>query len=172
MKSNKKNFNETLKQGLEFEQGEAIIILHKIYPNHLIMNNQVDPSETTGGRIVGPRLYRGEYREEEFIAPDFVMFNENGRASWIDAKLKGAAYPHPSNRKLYFTIDRKKHEQYSNLPTYILHNFWFLIKNDKTGNIYLAKYQENPHTMYFDNPHDKGDVPIYYLDDISLLPNK
>jgi len=170
MKQGSNNFNNLLARGLAFERGEAIIVLHKLYPNYLIMNNQVDPPETTGGKIVGPRLYRGEDREQEFIAPDFVMFDVNGRTSWVDAKLKGAAYTHPSNRKLYFTIDRKKHEQYSNLPSHILHNFWFLIKNDKTENIYLAKYQENPDTLYFDNTYDKGDIPIYYLDDIALQP--
>ncbi len=170
MKHSRKYFNETLARGLKFEHGEAIDVLHKLYPNHLIMNNQVDPSESTGGEIVGPRLYRGEHREQEFLAPDFVLFDVNGRVSWIDAKLKGSSYLHPTNRKLYFTIDRKKHEQYSTFPAHILHNFWFLIKNGRDGNIYLAKYQENPETLYFDNAFDKGDVPIYYIDDIALQP--
>lgn len=164
------NFQTLLERGLEFERSEAITILHALYPNFLIMNNQIDPSETTGGKIIGPRLYRGEDRSEEFIAPDFVMFGPNGEAHWVDAKLKGAAYPHPSNQKLYFTIDRKKHDQYSTLPKYMRDNFWFLIKNDKTKDTYLAKFQENPMRMYFDNKFDKGNIPIYFIDDIRKLP--
>lgn len=167
MNSSKKYFEDRLAQGLEFEHGHAIEILHKLYPNHYIMNNQVDPVESTAGQTVGPRLYRGENREEEFIAPDFVMFDEKGRATWIDAKLKGASYPFKG--RLYFSIDKKKHEQYCQFPQHMKDNFFLLFKHEKTKEVYLAKFRENPATIFFNNQYGQGETPIYYLDSITKL---
>jgi len=163
------SFENQLKRGLQFERGGAINVLHKLYPNHLIMNNQVDPTETTGGNIVGPRLYRGMNREEEFVAPDFVMFDQNGNASWIDAKLKGAAWYDRKTGQKYFTIDPKKHRQYSQFPGHILHNFWLLFKNEETSKMYFAKFQENPAMMFFNNQYGTGESPMYYLKDLAKV---
>lgn len=163
----KEYFESTLARGLEFEHGHAIEILHRTFPEHLIMNNQVDPVESTAGQTVGPRLYRGENREDEFIAPDFVMFSDDGKATWVDAKLKGASYPFKG--RLYFSIDKKKHKQYCKFPPHIKDNFLLLFKHEKTKEIYLTEFREDPATIYFNNQYGKGETPVYYLDTMAKL---
>lgn len=160
-------FNEALERGLEFEQGHAIDILHKMYPNHFIMNNKVDPTETTGGGVIGPRLYAGENREHEIIAPDFVLFAEDGSTMWVDAKLKGTAYPYKGRR--YFSIDKWKHKKYCEFPRFMLDNFYLLFKHDITKEVYMAKFRENPDTIFFNNRYGCGDTPVYYLDTIQKV---
>ena len=160
-------FQETLARGIAFEQGEALATLHKVFPDRFIMNNQIDPSETTGGQVIGPRLYKGENRDKAIIAPDFVMFDNKGRASWIDAKLKKSSYSFKGRR--YFSVDKTKHEKYKTFPNWMRDNFYFLFKNEESGKLHLAKFRDDPATVYFNNQYDRGEVPIYYLDDITEL---
>ena len=168
MSQGSKNFNETLARGLAFEQGQAIKILHQLYPQRYIMNNQIDPSASTGGKIVGPRLYRGEHREEEVILPDFTLFHPHeGHSMWVDAKLKGASYPYKGRQ--YFTIDRHKHQQYCAFPDWIKGNFWLLFKHEKTEAVYFTRFNENPETIYFDNKYGKGDTPVYFLEHLAKV---
>ena len=167
MRQSQEYFEETLARGIAFESGHAIDILHKLYPEHYIINNQVDPVESTGGKVVGPRLYRGENREEEYISPDFTIFDRNGRPFWIDAKLKGASYPYKG--RLYFSIDKKKHAEYCTFPRFMLDNFFLLFKHEQTKETYLAKFRENPDTVFFNNQYGQGDTPVYFLDTITKL---
>ena len=159
-------FQETLARGMAFEHGEALDVLHKLFPHCLIMNNQVDPVESTNNKVVGPRLYRGENRQEEFVAPDFVVFNEEGLAVWVDAKLKGKAYVHAQNKRMYLTIDKKKQSYYASFPAFMLDNFFLLFKNEASGKVYLTKFQTEPDTIYFNNKWGTGHTPIYYLDEL------
>jgi hypothetical protein len=168
MKQGTAEFEQRLAQGLAFEQGQAIDILHAHYPDHYIMNNKIDPSETTGGRVIGPRIYRGKHRDEEHIVPDFVMFDKSmAFPKWVDAKLKGASYPHRGRE--YFTIDRSKHSQYCKFPAFMLDNFYLLFKHEKTGACYMTKFRPDPDTIYFDNSYGKGNTPVYYLDTLGYL---
>ena len=168
MKQGSKEFDKRLAEGLEFEQGLAIDILHAHYPDHFIVNNQIDPSASTGGKIVGPRMYRGKDRDEEWILPDFTLFEHNGDSLWFDAKLKGASYPHKGRE--YFTIDRQKHWSYVNLPLFMRDNFYLLFKHAKTGDCFKTQFRSiNPDTIYFDNAYDKGDVPVYFLDTLTYM---
>jgi hypothetical protein len=167
MSQSKEQFEETLARGMAFEQGHAIDILHMLYPQHYIMNNQIDPSVTTGDKVVGPRLYRGKDREEEIIAPDFVLYGQDGSTMWVDAKLKGAAYPYKGRR--YFSIDRYKHRKYCEFPQFMLDNFYLLFKHEKTKEVYMAKFRENPDTIFFNNKYGCGDTPVYFLDTIQKL---
>ena len=169
MNSNQR-FQEALDRGLAFEQGQALEILHSIYPNCYIMNNKVDPTQSTDGQVLGPRLYRGKDREQSIIAPDFVMFSDGGEITWFDAKLKGTAYTNTKNNRKYFSLDRKKHDAYSKFPQFMKDNFFFLLKNERTRQIYLAKYSDNPDTIFFNNRYDVGNVPVYYLDSIIEVP--
>ena len=166
MKQGTKYFNETLSRGMVFEHGEAIEVLHKLFPDCLIMNNQVDPVESTGGNVVGPRLYRGENREEEFVAPDFVIFNEDGLATWVDAKLKGKAYLHAQNKRMYITIDKKKQKYYNSFPKWMLDKFFLLFKIETSGKVYLTTFDQDPDTIYFNNQYGNGHTPIYYVDEL------
>jgi len=72
MRQSREYFEETLARGLAFEHGHAIDILHKIYPDHYIINNQVDPTESTGGNLVGPRLYKGETEKKNTFRPTLL----------------------------------------------------------------------------------------------------
>lgn len=167
MKQGTVEFEERLAEGLEFEQGQAIDILHAHYPHLYIMNNQIDPSVTTGGKIVGPRVYRGKHREEEHIVPDFVLFDHMGNSIWFDAKLKGASYPHQGRE--YFTIDRDKHRAYCNFPAFMRDNFYLLFKHAKTGVVFKSKFNPVPDLIHFDNAYGKGDTPVYYLDALTYM---
>jgi len=160
-------FQARLAEGLAFEQGQAIDILHAHYPQHYIMNNQIDPSATTGGTIVGPRIYKGKHREEEHIVPDFVLIDQDGQAIWFDAKLKGASYPHKGRE--YFTIDQSKNRAYCKFPLFMRDNFYLLFKHGKTGNCYKTKYNPVPDLMHFDNDYGKGPTPVYYLDTLTYM---
>jgi hypothetical protein len=160
-------FKETLNRGMKFEQGPAIDALHAMFPDYYIINNQIDPSASTGDKIVGPRLYKGANREKEYIAPDFTLFHDNKPTMWVDAKLKGAAYPFKG--RLYFTIDIKKQKEYCSLPKFMKENFWLLFCHEPTGELYFAKFREKPATVYFNNQHGKGETPVYYLDGILKL---
>ena len=160
-------FHEDLNRGLEFEQGHALRALHKMFPEHYIINNKVDPTQSTDDKVVGPRLYKGTNRETEIIAPDFLLFNDAGNAFWIDAKLKGATYIY--NGRRYFSLDRKKHEAYCKFPQFMLDNFFLLFKHEKTKEIYLADFRTEPDTIYFNNRFDTGHVPVYYVDTIQKI---
>lgn len=166
---NNRRFEEALDRGLSFEQGECLNTLHRLFPDCLIMNNQVDPIESTNNQVYGPRLYRGINREEEFIAPDFVIFNDTGDTIWIDAKLKGKAYTHRESKRLYLTLDQKKHAQYCSFPTFMLENFYILFKNELSNKMYFTKFQTTPDTIYFNNKWGVGHTPIYYLDELDEI---
>ena len=166
IKNSTKYFNETLSRGMVFEHGEAITVLHRLFPYCLIMNNQVDPAESTGGKVIGPRLYRGEDREEMFVAPDFVIFNEEGIATWVDAKLKGKSYVHAQNKRQYLTIDKQKQKYYNSFPDWMLKQFFLLFKVESTGKVYLTEFHTEPDTIYFNNQYGEGHTPIYYVDEL------
>ena len=159
-----KYFNETLAHGIEFEQGQALEILHQTFPTSYIINNQIDPIETTDGKVVGPRLYKGENREEELIAPDFTIFDIDGQPMWVDAKLKKSAYSYKGRK--YFSVDQKKHKSYAKFPDWMRQYFYFLFKSEETNGAYLARFQDNPTTIFFNNQYDTGDIPAYFLEDI------
>lgn len=160
-------FQETLKRGIEFEQGQALEVLHAVFPDYFIMNNQIDPCETTDGKVVGPRLYKGEKREKHILAPDFVLFDQQGKSIWVDAKLKRSAYTFKGRK--YFSVDKKKHEKYNQFPHWMRDNFYFLFKNEETKGVYLAKFRTQPATVFFNNEYDVGEVPVYFLDSIEEL---
>ena len=48
-------------------------------------------------------------------------------------------------------------------------NFFLLFKHEKTKEVYLAKWRENPATIYFNNQYGEGETPVYYLDSITKL---
>lgn len=158
------NFQENLERGLTFEQGLAIKLLHRSFPEYLIINNKTDPTKTTGGRVIGPRLRKGSNGEEEYIAPDFLLIDPDGQNKWIDAKLKKRTYSYSGEE--YFTLDSKKHQQYMKFPDHMKNNFFLLFYNERTRDSYLAKFDKKPKTMYYDNQYGKGEAPLYNIKDL------
>jgi len=51
----------------------------------------------------------------------------------------------------------------------MLDNFFLLFKHEQTKEVYLAKFRENPDTIFFNNQYGHGDTPVYFLDTITKL---
>jgi len=167
---NSKRFDRDLNRGLTFEQGEALMLLHKTFPDYYIKNASIDPIETTGGKIVGPRWYKGPNRESDIIDPDFELMNDAGDMIWIDAKLKGSVYGPTSNP--FFTIDGDKHVSYMQFPKKMRDNFFLILKNERTGRIYIAKFNTKPEMIVYNNKYNNyRDVltPKYYVKDLAHI---